>query len=49
MVQTYAPATYTNSRNYAKKLFELAEFENTPDVCQGNPRIGVAHGSVIFL
>ena len=32
-----------------KKLFELAEFEYPPDVCQANPGIGVAQTSLVFL
>ena len=32
-----------------KKLFELAEFEYPPDVCQANPGIGMAQTSVVFL
>ena len=32
-----------------KKLFELAEFEYSPDVCQANPGIGVAQTSLVFL
>ncbi len=33
----------------SKKLFELAEFENSFDVCHANPGVGVGQTSVVFF